>query len=190
MKDWITFISKWQLATVLVFGCWSVSGLGQALRQQVVTLDHVTSADVSQPAGTVTLAETPYGLLITPHLTGLLPGIHGFHIHVNPSCKSAIQDGQPIAALGAGGHFDPNNTGMHLGPYAEGHLGDLPALYVDAQGQADYPVLAPRIKSLEVIQGRSLMIHSGGDNHSDHPKPLGGGGGRVACGVIALSSGL
>ena len=28
------------------------------------------------------------------------------------------------------------------------------------------------------------MIHVGGDNHSDHPKPLGGGGGRLACGVI------
>ena len=27
------------------------------------------------------------------------------------------------------------------------------------------------------------MIHSGGDNYSDEPK-LGGGGARVACGVI------
>ncbi|TXH60168.1 MAG: superoxide dismutase, partial [Thiothrix sp.] len=23
---------------------------------------------------------------------------------------------------------------------------------------------------------RALMIHAGGDNHSDHPAPLGGGG--------------
>jgi Cu-Zn family superoxide dismutase len=28
------------------------------------------------------------------------------------------------------------------------------------------------------------MVHAGGDNHSDHPQPLGGGGGRIACGVI------
>ncbi len=28
------------------------------------------------------------------------------------------------------------------------------------------------------------MVHKGGDNHSDHPQPLGGGGARVACGVI------
>lgn len=28
------------------------------------------------------------------------------------------------------------------------------------------------------------MVHMGGDNHSDHPKPLGGGGDRYACGVI------
>ena len=28
------------------------------------------------------------------------------------------------------------------------------------------------------------MIHDGGDNYADDPKPLGGGGGRIACGVI------
>ena len=28
------------------------------------------------------------------------------------------------------------------------------------------------------------MIHEGGDNYSDTPKPLGGGGARMACGVI------
>jgi Cu-Zn family superoxide dismutase len=28
------------------------------------------------------------------------------------------------------------------------------------------------------------MIHVGGDNHADHPAPLGGGGARLACGVI------
>jgi Cu-Zn family superoxide dismutase len=28
------------------------------------------------------------------------------------------------------------------------------------------------------------MIHAGGDNHADHPAPLGGGGARMACGVI------
>ena len=28
------------------------------------------------------------------------------------------------------------------------------------------------------------MIHAGGDNYSDQPKPNGGGGARIACGVI------
>ena len=32
--------------------------------------------------------------------------------------------------------------------------------------------------------GRSLMIHAGGDNHADHPAPLGGGGARLVCGVV------
>ncbi|EOX2576944.1 superoxide dismutase family protein, partial [Escherichia coli] len=25
---------------------------------------------------------------------------------------------------------------------------------------------------------------AGGDNHHDHPEPLGGGGARMACGII------
>ena len=29
-----------------------------------------------------------------------------------------------------------------------------------------------------------FIIHSGGDNYSDVPKKLGGGGARVACGVV------
>jgi Cu-Zn family superoxide dismutase len=28
------------------------------------------------------------------------------------------------------------------------------------------------------------MVHAGGDNHADHPAPLGGGGPRIVCGVI------
>ncbi|MBK8892516.1 MAG: superoxide dismutase family protein [Propionivibrio sp.] len=68
-------------------------------------------------------------------------------------------------------------------PWGDGHLGDLPALYVDANGAANGSVLAPRLKMAD-IKGRALMVHAGGDNHSDHPAALGGGGARVACGVI------
>ena len=28
------------------------------------------------------------------------------------------------------------------------------------------------------------MIHAGGDNYSDTPAPLGGGGARIVCGVV------
>jgi superoxide dismutase, Cu-Zn family len=34
------------------------------------------------------------------------------------------------------------------------------------------------------VRSRSLIIHAGGDNHADQPAPSGGGGARVACGVI------
>jgi Cu-Zn family superoxide dismutase len=44
-------------------------------------------------------------------------------------------------------------------------------------------VLAPRLK-LADVKGRALMVHAGGDNHSDHPAALGGGGARAVCGVI------
>lgn len=63
-------------------------------------------------------------------------------------------------------------------------MGDLPVLIVAADGMAHQPVLAPRIDELDKIKGLALMVHAGGDNHADHPEPLGGGGARVACGVI------
>jgi len=44
-------------------------------------------------------------------------------------------------------------------------------------------LLAPRLK-LADVQGRAIMVHAGGDNYSDEPQPLGGGGERIACGVI------
>ncbi|EDQ9399748.1 superoxide dismutase family protein, partial [Salmonella enterica] len=47
-----------------------------------------------------------------------------------------------------------------------------------------YELLAPRLKSLSELKGHSLMIHAGGDNYSDNPAKLGGGGARFACGVV------
>jgi len=133
--------------------------------------------------GTVRIVETAYGLAFYPELKGLPPGLHGFHVHEKPACTPADKEGVAVAALAAGGHFDPQETKRHGEPWGDGHLGDLPALYVAADGTASTPVLAPRLK-LSDVRNRSLMVHAGGDNHSDHPAPLGGGGARVACGVI------
>lgn len=151
---------------------------------ETVTLHQVTGEGIGDAAGSVKIEETPYGLQFTPDLKGQPPGIHGFHVHAIGSCEPAMKDGKAVAAGAAGGHFDPDNTGKHLGPWAEGHLGDLPALYVTEEGLANYPVVAPRLKQLSTIKGKALMVHVGGDNHADHPKPLGGGGDRWLCGVI------
>ena len=149
-----------------------------------IVLNLTDEAGVGEEVGTVTLEDTEYGLLITPNLAGLEPGMHGFHIHENPSCGPAEKDDGTITpGLAAGGHFDPEGTGSHEGPYGEGHLGDLPPLYVDADGSAVTPVLAPRLTTADVAE-RSIMVHMHGDNFSDVPASLGGGGARVACGVI------
>ncbi|MBV8036607.1 superoxide dismutase [Cu-Zn] SodC [Roseateles sp.] len=133
--------------------------------------------------GSVRIVETPYGLAFYPELKGLPPGLHGFHIHEKPSCAPGESNGAMVPALAAGGHLDPAGTKKHGEPWGDGHLGDLPPLYVAADGTATAPVLGPRLK-LADVKNRALMIHAGGDNHSDHPAPLGGGGARVACGVI------
>ncbi len=148
-----------------------------------VTLNLISRTGIKTEIGQVILKDTEYGLLLSPELSNLTPGIHGFHIHANPSCEPGEKDGATFAGLAAGGHYDPEETGKHEGPYGEGHLGDLPPLYVDAEGNAAVPMLAPRLTVADV-QNRSLMVHLQGDNFSDTPSPLGGGGPRIACGVI------
>lgn len=169
------------------FSALAASLLMAASAQAADTLDvdvHRISADgVGDSLGTVTLEQSDHGLLLTPSLDGLEAGIHGFHVHQNASCEPGNNDdGESVAGLSAGGHYDPEATGTHQGPYGEGHLGDLPALSVDSSGKATLAILAPRL-SLDDMDGRSLMIHAGGDNYSDEPH-LGGGGARVACGVV------
>lgn len=147
------------------------------------TMNVLSDAGIGAPAGSVTITETPHGLVFTPALTGLPAGLHGFHVHETGNCNTAQKDGKPVAGLAAGGHYDPAGSKHHGLPWGDGHLGDLPALYVDASGNAGNPVLAPRLK-LADVKGRALMVHVGGDNHSDHPAALGGGGARLVCGVI------
>jgi len=138
---------------------------------------HMTSPNgTGKMIGTIIAKDTPYGLILMPNLQGLPPGLHGFHVHQYPNCGNG--------GMNAGGHFDPKKTGKHLGPYNDkGHLGDLPALFVDAHGKATHPILAPRMEEAKLM-GRSLIIHAGGDNYSDVPEKLGGGGARIACGTI------
>ena len=148
-----------------------------------ISMNMVDEKGVGTAIGSIAVADSKYGLVLTPALQGLPPGLHGFHLHQNPSCDAKEKDGKSVPALAAGGHLDPAGTNKHGEPWGEGHLGDLPPLYVDAAGKASQPVLAPRLK-LADLAGRALMIHAGGDNHADHPAPLGGGGPRMACGVV------
>lgn len=145
----------------------------------------VKDLENNQHIGHITFKQSEFGLVLIPKLTGLPEGLHGFHLHENPSCEPAIKDGKKALGGQAGGHYDPIGTGQHGTAWsADNHLGDLPPIYVNEQGQAIQPVLAPRL-SIDDLSGRSIMIHAGGDNHADHPLPLGGGGARIACGVIS-----
>ncbi|MBC3932536.1 superoxide dismutase family protein [Undibacterium curvum] len=148
-----------------------------------ISLNIVDEKGAGAAIGSISAVDTKYGLVLTPALRGLAPGLHGFHIHQNPNCDTKEKDGKLVPALGAGGHLDPAGSNKHGEPWGDGHLGDLPPLFVDAAGNATQPVLAPRLK-LADLAGRSIMVHAGGDNHSDHPAPLGGGGARVACGIV------
>lgn len=172
-------MKRLSLAVLTLLAC-----TGAQAASETVEMNLVTSQGVGQSIGEVTITQTEKGLEFTPDLKALPPGEHGFHIHANGSCQPAIKDGKASPAESAGGHFDPHKTGKHAGPDGEGHLGDLPVLLVNNEGKAIIPVTATRLKSLNDVKDKALMIHVGGDNMSDQPKPLGGGGARYACGVI------
>jgi Cu-Zn family superoxide dismutase len=167
---------------IAILGLLIVSVSAQA-EEQVVQIHLIDDAGIGKAIGTVEASSSQYGTILTPNLSGLAPGLHGFHVHQNPNCGPGEKEGKKVPGLAAGGHYDPAGTGTHKGPYGNGHLGDLPALYVDADGKATHPVLAPSLKVSD-LKGRALMIHAGGDNYSDYPEKLGGGGARVACGMV------
>ncbi|CAA7620011.1 Superoxide dismutase (Cu-Zn) 2 [Candidatus Terasakiella magnetica] len=168
--------------SLLFFGLVLVAGSAMAA-ETVVTVNAIDATGVGDKIGTVILRDGKTGLEVVPRLAGLVPGPHGFHIHENPSCAAKDQDGKPVAGLAAGGHFDPDKTGKHEGPWSHGHRGDMPALAVNGDGNTRDRAIVPHVKVADV-KGRSIIIHAGADNYADSPKPLGGGGPRVACGVI------
>jgi Cu-Zn family superoxide dismutase len=150
---------------------------------KAVDVHSVSAEGIGESIGTITFRDTEHGLEIVPNLKGLTAGEHGFHIHENPDCGPKEKDGKMVAAQAAGPHYDPHATGKHLGPHGAGHQGDLPKLTVGEDGVASSALHVEGLKVADILN-RSVMVHAGGDNYSDVPAPLGGGGARIACGVI------
>ena len=154
---------------------------GNNMNESTATL---YSTQNNRPIGEVNFKETRAGLLVQVDLKNLPAGEHGFHIHENPDCSSITdKEGNIHFAQGAGGHYDPLNTGKHLGPNGNGHKGDLPYLTVDGNGEVETQFYLKNTTASE-LKNKSIIVHSGGDNYSDTPDPLGGGGVRIACGII------
>ena len=164
-------IAKWTM------GLAALSGMKLVYAGIIIPMYLVDVNGHGKSIGTIQEEDSFCGVLLTPNLHDLPPGVHGFHVHEKPDCANN--------GMAAGGHLDPAHTNEHNGPYKQaGHLGDLPVLIVDKDGQATLPTLAPRFK-LADIEGHAFMIHAGGDNYSDKPQKLGGGGERIACGIIS-----
>lgn len=169
---------------ILALTCLCVAASSGAAAQLRASLQRATTSGPGEMIGTVTTADSAAGAVVTTALGGLPPGPHGFHVHENGSCQPTAANGQPVAAGGAGGHFDPQHTGKHEGPEGAGHLGDLPRLEASADGSAKATLTAPHIKDVSMLRGKAVVIHAGGDNYSDQPAALGGGGARIACGIL------
>ncbi|MED4203618.1 superoxide dismutase family protein [Neobacillus mesonae] len=124
-------------------------------------------------------------------IDGLEPGHHGFHIHEKGICEADAKDG---AFTTAGGHFNPD------GKQHSDHAGDLPSLYVNEDGRAEYSARIDRMTIDQLKENKlAVIVHANPDNFGNIPdryetegKPgpdeatlkAGDAGDRQACGVI------
>lgn len=132
--------------------------------------------------GEATLRDSAAGVLVKLDLQNVPPGPHAFHIHAVGKCEAPD-------FMTAGGHFNP--TTMKHGLLATGgpHAGDMPNLFVPADGKLSVEVLDTNVtlatgaKSLFDADGSALVLHATADDYATDP--AGNAGGRIACGVVS-----
>ncbi|XP_015609326.1 copper chaperone for superoxide dismutase [Cephus cinctus] len=140
-----------------------------------------------QIKGVVRFIQIPECCIIDGTIDGLTPGAHGMHIHecgdISKGCESL------------GEHFNPYNT-LHGGPDDEPskrHVGDLGNIEADNTGRATFRITDNILKVQDII-GRSLVITEGQDDlgkgNNVASKVDGNSGSRLACGIVARSSGI
>ena len=150
-------------------------------------------ADSGTPVkGTVTFEQlTEDQCRICWDVTGLKPGLHGFHIHE----KADFSNG----CLSAGPHYNPFGK-VHGGhDDEERHVGDMGNITADATGRSKDCMTDHLIKIMGeyTVVGRSVMVHADPDDlgRGDHSQPgvngftsktTGNAGARIACGEIVL----
>ncbi len=166
----------------LILGIGVLTVQAQAAEVQA-TLYRLTQTGQGEKVGTIIFKDTFNGLSVSEKFANLPSGAHGIHVHENGDCSAGIVNGKMVLGAGAGGHYDPAKTGKHLGPAGGGHKGDLPVLNVQSNGTAEDTFYLHGLNAQD-LKGRAVIIHENGDNYADQPSPLGGGGDRIACGVI------
>jgi superoxide dismutase, Cu-Zn family len=134
------------------------------------------------------------------NLHSLPPGFHGFHVHGTGVCDPDAPDG-PFTS--ADGHYNPGSTPEDPIWHGE-HAGDLPSLYVNANGWArlGFVTDAFTLAELRDADGSAVMVHAGRDNFANIPaeryasvvegedvpdgmtRSTGDAGSRHACGVV------
>jgi Cu-Zn family superoxide dismutase len=135
----------------------------------------------SQVSGTVSFTQKGDRVIVEAKVTGLTPGLHGFHVHEKGNCTAP--DGSS-----AGPHFSPVPA-QHGGPDTIAHhAGDLGNLTADSTGTA---IAKIEVKGLSLgtgedsIIGRSVIVHEKADDLKTQPS--GASGARLACGLISKS---
>ena len=142
----------------------------------------VIGAD-GEAIGSALLYQGSNGVVMRLSVSGLAPGVHGMHFHAKGTCDD-VEDGFKAT----GGHIMPLGK-PHGYMHPEGpHAGNLPNLIVHADGTATVELYTSLVSVFDGAaalldeDGSTLIIHENEDDHVT--QPIGGAGGRIACGVI------
>ncbi|KAL6325745.1 hypothetical protein AAG906_026574 [Vitis piasezkii] len=131
--------------------------------------------------GTIYFAEEGDGsTTVTGSLSGLKPGLHGFHVH-------ALGD-TTNGCMSTGPHFNPAGK-EHGAPEDENrHAGDLGNVIVGEDGTVNFKIVDKQIPltGSNSIVGRAVVVHADPDDLGKAQQKHRNAGGRVACGVIGL----
>lgn len=130
-------------------------------------------------AGAVQVEKAQKGLIFTVEVTGLSPGWHAAHIHGVADCSDHAAHFQK-----AGGHASREGEEHGYKAAAGPHSGDLPNIWVHADGTGRAQLYVERITMAELndADGSAFMLHGKADDHQT--QPAGDSGDRIACGVI------
>lgn len=169
------------LGAIALAGCAGSGANSGANSSPVMAVMQPTAGNSA--AGTVGFRQQGDQIMVAVKLSGLPPGLHGFHIHEKGDCSAPD-------ATSAGGHFNP--TGQQHGDpmHAEHHGGDFGNLTAAADGTAVIDLTLPASQvslssgPANSIIGRGLIVHSAPDDFMT--QPTGNSGARLACGVIAM----
>ncbi|OLY80198.1 Superoxide dismutase [Cu-Zn] [Smittium mucronatum] len=139
--------------------------------------------------GTVTFTQEEAGgkVHIKGTIDNLPAGKHGFHIH-------AFGD-NTNGCTSAGGHYNPHGVDHAAPTAAVRHVGDLGNVESSSASTPTVIDFYDSVISLTgpfSIVGRSLVVHEGVDDLGlgghELSKVTGNAGGRLACGVLGISS--
>ena len=135
----------------------------------------------SKVAGVIVFTQHGDVVEVRGEVTGLTPGLHGFHIH-------EFGDGSSPDGNSAGPHFNPGGH-KHGGPEtAERHAGDLGNIEADEGGKGAVSLKDRHLKlsGPHSIIGRSVIVHADPDDLKS--QPAGNAGARIAYGVIGIAN--
>lgn len=139
-----------------------------------------------ESVGKVTFHQGAHGVVLAVDAHSLPPGAHGIHLHTVGSCTPDFTASK--------GHVNTTQRKHGLLNPDGPDSGDLPNLHVAADGRAKaefyntriavrHDAQSPRdVPALLDEDGAAVVIHANPDDHIT--QPIGGAGGRIACGVV------